>query len=130
MHCWMLHRQCQMILMWSRVWEWAYVLLMNTSCLHLQSFCAVGDSNNWATGFTLTGVSWRKFGKSNTQGKYLLSLPYYTTWLLFGSCLMWYTQYNCRSVFAYHTENVWIIALLSYRFVWAESWYWDGSLSV
>jgi hypothetical protein len=68
-HCWILHRQCQAIFMWNRLWEWAYVVLMNTSHLYLHSFCAIGDGNSWATGITLTGVSWRKLGKSNAQGK-------------------------------------------------------------
>jgi hypothetical protein len=47
--CWMLHELQQTISMRSNVREWTHVLLVNTPCLHLHSFCAAGVSSSLAT---------------------------------------------------------------------------------
>jgi hypothetical protein len=56
-HCQMLHEQQQTISMRSNVREWTHVLLVNTPCSHLKSFCVTGVSCGLATGETLTRVS-------------------------------------------------------------------------
>jgi hypothetical protein len=95
MHCWMLHRQCQTILMWSSVWEWTYILLMNTSCSHLQSFCTVVTA-----AADQPGAHWVDCHIESWENPF--------PWFLFGLCFKWCTWYNCRSVFE-HPENVRIL---------------------
>jgi hypothetical protein len=50
----MLHQKQQTILMRGSGREWTYVLLVNTPCSHLHSFCATGVSSGLATRVTLT----------------------------------------------------------------------------
>jgi hypothetical protein len=67
-HCYMLHEQQQTISMRSNVQELTHVLLMNTPCSHLYSFCASGLSSDLATRVTLTRVSRGRLGESITRG--------------------------------------------------------------
>jgi hypothetical protein len=43
---------------------WTHVLLVNTSCSHLHSFCATGVSSGLATRATLTRVSRSRMGQT------------------------------------------------------------------
>jgi hypothetical protein len=67
-HCLMLHKQKQTISMQSNVREWTHVLLVNTPCSQLHSFCKSGVSSGLATRVTLTRISGGKFGESTSGG--------------------------------------------------------------
>jgi hypothetical protein len=71
-HCYMVHKQQQMISMWRNVREWADILLLNISCSHLHSFCATGVSSGLATMATLTRVSQGRLGEYGTEVGLLL----------------------------------------------------------
>jgi hypothetical protein len=84
----MLHEQHKMILTQSNVQEWTHILLMNTLCLYLHSFCANGMSCGLATTVILNWVSWRRLGVYYTGVDLLLnSFLYHSTCLLLGCIL-------------------------------------------
>jgi hypothetical protein len=87
-HCWMLHEQQQTISMRSNVREWTHVLLVNTQCSHLHSFCATGMSSGLATMVTLTSVMgevWRVYYTG--VDLLLISFLCRSAWLLLGCVL-------------------------------------------
>jgi hypothetical protein len=85
----MRHEQQQMIAMRSNVREWTHVLLVNTPCLHLHSFCATGVSSGLATRVTLTRVSRGEVGRVYYMGLDLLLIYVLcrSMWLLLGCIL-------------------------------------------
>jgi hypothetical protein len=52
----------------NNVREWTHLLLVNTPCWHLHSFCATGVSSGLATRATLTRVSHGRLGEPITRG--------------------------------------------------------------
>jgi hypothetical protein len=85
----MLQTQQQTIQMRSHVWEWTHVLLVNTPCSHLHSFCTTGVSSGLATRVTSTRVSRGRLGEPITRGWTFLCFHflYRSTCLLLGCVL-------------------------------------------
>jgi hypothetical protein len=52
----------------SNIQEWTHVLLVNSPCSHLHSFCATGVSSGLATRMTFTRVLRGRLGESITRG--------------------------------------------------------------
>jgi hypothetical protein len=75
--------------MQSNVREWTHVLLVNTPCLYLHSFCATGVSSGLATRVTLARVSRGEVGKVYYTGVDLLMINFlYRIACLFLGCVL------------------------------------------
>jgi hypothetical protein len=91
----LLHEQQQVISIWSYVREWTHVLLVNTPCAHLHSFCAYFVSNGLAPRVTLIRVSRVWLRESVTRGL-TCNVPQYVIFVaLLFKC---YTLYFHRNV--------------------------------
>jgi hypothetical protein len=89
-HCQMLHKQQQTTLMLSNIRECTQVLLVNTQCLHLHTFCATSVSSGLATRVTLTSVT----GEVRKSKKTWMDLHFCTVVREFLGCSKWNTLYN------------------------------------
>jgi hypothetical protein len=112
-------------LMCSSVWAHKHV------CSHLQSFCASGNKRSLATMVTYQSVM-RRVGELCCTGGGVWShfCTVCGTWLLCGLCFKWLLSISAGQCLCTVHRKCVMCPLFSRRFVWDESWHWDGSLSV
>jgi hypothetical protein len=122
----MLHKQYHAISMRNNVREWTHVMLVNTPCSYLHSFCALGMSSGLASKVTLSWVSRCRWGESAARGcicswfTFLYSNNVTVVKLRF-KWYAFYMSYSYVSLFAVNINAPYTLRVLCHSSNWSGS---------